>query len=69
MDASAIDELLKALSKMLGRGVDEEEDEGEGEEKPKGKTITIVSVGKSKKPMLDGLKIPKAKKQEMAEDE
>lgn len=67
MDASAIDELLKALSKMLGRGVDEEEDEGEG--KPKGKTITIVSVGKPKKPMLDGLKIPKAKKQEMVEDE
>lgn len=62
MDTSAIEELMKAVTKLLG----EKEGDDQGEEKPKGKTLTVISVGKGK-PAPKGSKIPKTKK-EMATD-
>lgn len=66
MDTSALEELMKALTKLFGGEEEGEETEEDAKDKPKGKTLTVISVGKGK-PMPKGLKIPKAKK-EMEED-
>jgi hypothetical protein len=67
INAEALEQLMEALNKLLGDSPEEEGDEAEGEDKPKKKAMTIISIGKPKSGK-DGLKIPKAKKEE-SEDE
>lgn len=62
IDVSGYDDLMKALVKLFGKGLDDAEDSAEqADDKPKAKhSITIVSVGKPKG--KEALKIPKAAK-------